>query len=644
MASFTEKYRKWIIASVTLISVPALVINYIGSKERNTADVTVGTAFAGEKVTGLEVRNAEVELTFLTSQAMPLLGTQVPIGAAIFGDFRTASSLEDLQARARLSIGFLQAISKQPEIYAVLKREAVRNGMVVDRDRVESVVRNELQMSEATPPEHLNLAREAVGGLLLVQAFANSSAEALKVTRPYLQGIVARQMQGLNLSVTMFGASEFAAGPTSAPTTQGGGQELYDKFKSTLAGNFSTEDPFGFGYMLPDRLRLEYLTISNAELLRAAEARSPNPTPGPNPAYDWDVEAHKYYAQHAADFTDSKVVPNPLKGLTGSDTITQKTTQPFEGARAAILAKLYAARAGQLRQQVLRKITTTMQADFKQFAESPAKPSSLGVRYDSFEYLQKLAERTQADTGIRPGVATLGQRFYSLADLAKLPELAVAKTEQGVDLPSYLLALAKPLVRDGAKPKFDPLATFEPSPPFADAASNVVIARIPEALLERVPAESEVATQVAADNAAVSAQSRVLAAAEAYKAQPTLGPRQAVAVYTLTKETDVPAEFDLSAYSRGVFVTQAFDLLRGDPSVEHPRAVINLPADRKVAVVELLGVRPLSPGVDPAIMQQETLREVQQLQKLLFISNFFDPAKIAERTHFKSAKGDASKT
>lgn len=646
MALINDKSRKWIIAGVSVVLMLAFIPNYVGQKERRTTDITCGTIYSGQAVTLAEVQSASKELTALS---MPVReGSPVTYAIAILGGMSQATSTQDAQQRYVLGASSIQALTREPELFAVLQKEAARNGIYADRDEVESIVRNQLNLSDSTDPGQLATYRQAVAALLAVKQSAEVAAAALKVTRPDVKSMVAREYQSLDLRVATFDAADFpptsAAAAAHAPTTQGGGSVLYDQFKSAQPGNPSPDNPFGFGYSLPDRVRMDYLTISKAELLRAAEAKSPSATPSGSAAYDWDVEAQKYYALNKDEFTTKTPTSNPFAGL-GDATIMVKTVRPFADVKRSILEKLYAQKGEALLQQALRKIVGTMSADYKSHVQSPKAASSMGAPYESTEYLRKLADNVDADLGVRPTASTLGERYASQADLVKVPVLGTAMDEGGrFSLPQYVFALARPLVRKSVT-TVEPLELLQPTPAFTDASGNVVIGRVLDALVERTPAESEVAGEIVRDAAASAAQDRALAAAEAYKNASGAGPlsgRPIATIRSLRTDGDLPPELGLSSYSQRRLVTEAFNLLRGDPAVSHPRAVVNLAADRKVLVIELADVTPLVPTANAAQLDTAALFNLRAEYRSDFTRWFLDPSSIVSRTQYKAAK-DAGK-
>src|SRR5688500_7803220 len=68
----------------------------------------------------------------------------------------------------------------------------------------------------------------------------------------------------------------------------------FDKYADTVAGDASDANPFAFGYKYPDRVKLQYVAITRADVRKVVEASKT--------AYDWEVEARKYHRQNQAEF------------------------------------------------------------------------------------------------------------------------------------------------------------------------------------------------------------------------------------------------------------------------------------------------------------------------------------------------------
>jgi len=68
--------------------------------------------------------------------------------------------------------------------------------------------------------------------------------------------------------------------------------EHFNKYKNFFAGEVSEENPYGFGYKLPDRVQLEYIAVKLDDISPAV----PPPT---------SQETEEYYQKHTEQFTES---------------------------------------------------------------------------------------------------------------------------------------------------------------------------------------------------------------------------------------------------------------------------------------------------------------------------------------------------
>jgi len=123
-------------------------------------------------------------------------------------------------------------------------------------------------------------------------------------------------------------------------------QELFDQFKDSMAGE---SEPYGFGYRLPNRVRLEYLACRVADLSDAVEVS--------------EREALKYYETHPDKFLAPAVEEpaensregagesNPRQG--GVDALPPKRVMPYRKIRDRVRVALRKQNAGRLANQVM---------------------------------------------------------------------------------------------------------------------------------------------------------------------------------------------------------------------------------------------------------------------------------------------------
>jgi hypothetical protein len=131
--------------------------------------------------------------------------------------------------------------------------------------------------------------------LLAVLEYARMVCSSEDVTAKQIRHDISWGGETINVEFVRFNSSVFAE-TEDEPTEQ----EIlahFDRHKKFFAGSVSEENPYGFGYKLPNRVRLEYITV---KLDDVSEAVTP-PTP---------EEAEEYYQRYRDRFTE-QVLSDP---------------------------------------------------------------------------------------------------------------------------------------------------------------------------------------------------------------------------------------------------------------------------------------------------------------------------------------------
>lgn len=670
MPLITDKSRKWIITIfMSFLMIAFALPSYFGSQNRVRRDTPVATVF-GQNMSDAELEQGKAEWNMVRSAPF-LPGQDIPLTVSMFitGDIQTLAQLDMNAAqetflRARL----LEAgIAKDPKLFSLLKREAARQGITPSSERVEAMLVNQIRLPEGTQEQVANSWRQACTDFLAVQAMIQQAANAVKVSRPVVQSAIATQLQSLSLNVVLLDANEFRSkvpAPTDAAL-----QSLFAAHRDQLPNAAITgeaafgPDNYGFGYRRNDGVRLEYIALSRPELARAAKASKS--------AHDWDVEGNRYYLQNRSQF-NRVPTPPPTTSPASQPASTQPVQQTYAQVRDEILNQLYETKTEQLKTQVERRLTQLLSTDYRQYADAKLKgvtppPSSVGTPVGAADYLRAIASKIEKETGVLPEVTTFGDRYLdapafdreeigraTLADAA-----GAAQGNRGPTLGAFLLNRAKPFFQANAAARRDPGATalenLEPTPVFTTGESGtrpVIIARVLDARTAATLPFEDVREQVREDAIQQAATEAAHSAAEAFLASASksslasaasVDNRTVIAAPSVTySPASLPAQlFSLSQTSQATFVRAAFNLLRDAPKPGQSRALVSLPRDRKVAVIELENTQPLVPGVEPAALEldMQFARRLSAVNEFLFA--FLQPDAILARTQFVDLTGKA---
>jgi len=156
--------------------------------------------------------------------------------------------------------------------------------------------------------------------LLAVMQYAQLICLNEDVTSSQITQAVATEQESLDVELVEFDSAVFASSIENPASSIE--QEHFDKYKKFFAADVSDENPYGFGYKLPDRVQLEYLIVRLDDVRTIV-------TPPTN------QEKEDYYQRYREELFTKQVPSNPndpnspLKQETKSyaevtDTISQR--------------------------------------------------------------------------------------------------------------------------------------------------------------------------------------------------------------------------------------------------------------------------------------------------------------------------------
>ena len=129
----------------------------------------------------------------------------------------------------------------------------------------------------------------AFGKLLAVLEYAKMMCSSEDITISQIMHNVSLEGEIIDVNFVKIGSPVFAE--TQAEPTQQEIVEHFDKYKKFFSGAVSEENTYGFGYKLPDRVKLEYIAVKLDDVSKMVTA----PT---------QEEAEKYYQKYRERFTE----------------------------------------------------------------------------------------------------------------------------------------------------------------------------------------------------------------------------------------------------------------------------------------------------------------------------------------------------
>jgi hypothetical protein len=351
MIKLIRNNQKTVLTGLTIFSMVAFLVNRGNGTKDGSSDRVFATA-NGQKIYLSEFQEARAEQQALR-QYFLFDPRQSEVSAVVNG---------------------------KDELFMLLRHEANQLGIHANKDEVQTILKNETRPLDVNSDEY-TLLSNGVGDLLKIMTRVTMLAQAEKTSRPQVDQQLALDDESLKVKLVQFQAADFAD-KVPAPTPQQV-QEQFTKYASTVPRQPNeTDNPFGFGYKLPQRAAFQYIRVTDDELNQAAIATED--------AYTWDVDAHKYYYKHLSDYPATVPTTGPIGPM---------LPKRFDEVKGVILEKLHKEKADDLRTQVTLFITSTMNADWQNYSKfiaggaKGAEPdSSLGEPYTSFKYLIKLDE------------------------------------------------------------------------------------------------------------------------------------------------------------------------------------------------------------------------------------------------------------
>ncbi|HEY7089229.1 MAG TPA: hypothetical protein VH518_14125, partial [Tepidisphaeraceae bacterium] len=441
-------------------------------------------------------------------------------------------------------------------------------------------------------------------------------------------------------------------------------QEQFDRFADIEPDAPPSEkNPFGVGYKYPDRIKLQYIGVPRDQVANAIRAT--------RDAYDWDVEAHKYYDKHLNEFPSTQpATTKPDDFSLGASAGKGPTTRPFEEVHQFIINKLVDAQVERVMPQIVSEIRSKLATDYEAYRNAnPGAPSAAmtapatapatghAAPYASFEYLQNLAREIEARHHVTLTVASINDSYKTAKDLEYLAGIghAMFPSDPPTPFAEYAIANAEPFLPADHHQQANVLSLNAPSKPLTDSLSGATwFFRITDAQPAHRPASAdEVKDQVTADWK--RAQALELAKADAQKLADAAKTKGLAAAATSAGHRFVTTggypksptfsieNYPLSTRAQQYFVDQTYALMGQIPQFQkdgtHPVALMELAPAGKVAVAELVSVES---ALKPEMIDQFTDYISDQMMAQygqIVAADWFSYKSVAERLGYEDNTG-----
>ncbi len=180
------------------------------------------------------------------------------------------------------------------------------------------------------------------GKLLAVLQYSHVICSGEDVTSSQIMHMVSNENETINAELVEFESSVFAE--TLAEPNEGRMVEHFDKYKKFFAGTVSEENPYGFGYKLPDRVQLEYIACRLDDVSLVVTPPTPQ-------------EKEQYYQKNAKQFT--KTVPSDPND---PDSLPIEQAQSYAEVASFISDKLLQDKVNSKAEKILQEAKTLTEA------------------------------------------------------------------------------------------------------------------------------------------------------------------------------------------------------------------------------------------------------------------------------------------
>lgn len=462
------------------------------------------------------------------------------------------------------------------------------------------------------PPAEQGEIYSAFQQFLAIQSASALVLDSSKVSEPMVDRMIAQNRTAMTVQFASFDAN--AKFNTTTQPTDAQIETQLKAYADKRNGAVTRDNPFGFGYRIPDRVKLEMIGFKRADVRKLVEAEK---TP-----YEWEVAARIAYARDRTPFLSRLPSTHPAYPASTQPAATQPAFDVLKAeAVQTEITRAVDARVADIEKRMRIRLSGDYQAwTTARASNATTQPTSLGVAYDSGEYLEKLAAEVNAQFKIQPTVYHYNKDDADWRDAAELGllgafsnaqwtmPLAVARTLQAnsLDIPAPLYATE--FARDLMSPRLLPqagdsvLEHFEPSDLVTDPSGDgeVFIFRITAAQPNRPATPADLVgvrglrDRVALDWRLAEAQRQTLAEANAaMQAVPNPSTDlQSPGLQVLAanvgpfgdQNLPVPPQLGMDERGYAQFAIGVNDLLLGEPGTT-PVAVIDVPLAKKTLLV-----------------------------------------------------------
>lgn len=490
MLKFFRKYNKWILGvGGSLLMIVFLIQPVMQMFTADQMKVALGE-YEGGEVTRGDVRDAQSDLRVLERFGLLLdpdggNDSQDRVRWALIlkdaqrlGLSASLTEVVDLKRSFGASDADIEMIASQMEATTGYIHHAMRNWLIVQRYKELLAAQAHLpgrQRAEKMRAYINNMRQNNYSDAMLNQAEAYGTS---RLSKP----IIEHFLQDLGAAVTgraVMIEAERILEDTPKPSDEQV-LALFDKYKEDLPG---TGEPYGFGYRVPDRVKIEYLSISMDDARQYVKVT--------------EADAIAHYRSYPDRYSGEGEAAGP---------------KPFESVRDDVIEDL----TGKLAFEMVDKMAKAAYGSLYEDTRGMPKEDDYRVLGDTaLRPLREVAEALQAEFGLQPDVRSAGGGTWVNADeLSSLPGIGLSglADNRNVSFASFILSTRElnPETDNPLLPRR--LQVGLAGAPLMDYNGSRYVFRLTDAQPTRVPeSQEEVREQVGQDAWMLAAYERLLA-------------------------------------------------------------------------------------------------------------------------------------
>ncbi|MBN2377888.1 MAG: hypothetical protein JXD22_15935 [Sedimentisphaerales bacterium] len=296
-----------------------------------------------------------------------------------------------------------------PIYYLLLREEAKRAGISASPEQVDSLLQAcmdsrgwNVSILRKESRRTIKQIKQTISDYLAIILNGDLVTKGSSVSEPELKKVVRDQLEieKVTGSYVTFRSAMFAdlvADPGAEEI-----EKQFEQYKSKQAGEVNEENPFGFGYMLEDRVQVEYLAVDLGEVSKLVKKKNSALTP-----IEQEKQVRQFYEVHPEYF--SRKIDNPA----GDQQRPSYEKVPFDEVADRALEMWEQDLARKMAEKVLTEGRRVSEQVWGEVSRKNLSFAEMGEKAVSYEELaKKLTDKPDNQVEVRYGKSA----YLSYAD------------------------------------------------------------------------------------------------------------------------------------------------------------------------------------------------------------------------------------